>query len=76
MQKQKLDMKFSLRGIRQKLASSDTLLILWTEPFVGKLLSTEYFTAELIAFQFYPVCNFGKFISFDLALSRVESLMS
>ena len=26
----------------------------------------QHFTAVLFVFQFYPVCNFGKFITFGL----------
>ena len=32
----------------------------------------QYFTVVLFVFQFYPVCNFGKFIKFGLALSEVN----
>ena len=43
------------------------------KPFVGKLLSSKYFTVVLFAFQVYPVCNFGKFISyFALGTVRTE----
>ena len=30
----------------------------------------------LFVFQFYPVCNFGKFISFELALSGMKGLIN
>ena len=32
----------------------------------------QYFTVVLFVFQFYPVCNFGKFISFGLGTIRSE----
>ena len=32
----------------------------------------QYFTAVLLNFQFYPVCNFRKFINFGLGTSRSE----
>ena len=35
----------------------------------------QYFTPVLFVFPFYPVCNFGKFIILDLALSGVSGLM-
>ena len=32
----------------------------------------QYFTVALFNFQFYPVCNFKKFISFGLGAVRNE----
>ena len=32
----------------------------------------QYFTVVLFVFQFYPVCNFGKFISLGLGTVRSE----
>ena len=32
----------------------------------------QYFTVVLFVFQFYPVCNFGKFIRFGLGIVRSE----
>ena len=32
----------------------------------------QYFTVLLYVFQFYPVCNFGKFINFGLSTARNE----
>ena len=34
----------------------------------------QYLTVVLFVFQFYPVCNFGKFISFGLGTVRSERL--
>ena len=34
----------------------------------------QYFTVMLFVFQFYPVCNFGKFINFGLGTVRGESV--
>ena len=33
-----------------------------------------YFTVALFVYQYYPVCSFGKFISFGLQLSGVKGL--
>ena len=33
-----------------------------------------YFTEVLVVFQFYPVCNFGEFISFGLGTVRSEKI--
>ena len=30
----------------------------------------QYFTVVLVVFQFFPVCNFGKFINFGLDTDR------
>ena len=35
----------------------------------------QFFTVVLFGFQFYLVCNFGKFIDFLLGLSGVKGLM-
>ena len=32
----------------------------------------KYFSEVLFVFQFYPVCNFGKFINFGLGTVRSE----
>ena len=32
----------------------------------------QYFTELLFVFQFYPVCNFGKFVNFGLGTVRIE----
>ena len=32
----------------------------------------QYFSLVLFVFQFHPVCNFGKFISFGLGAVRSE----
>ena len=32
----------------------------------------QYFTVMLFGFQFYPFCNFGKFINFGLGTVRSE----
>ena len=32
----------------------------------------QYFTVVLFVFQFYPVCNFGKVISFGFGTVRSE----
>ena len=32
----------------------------------------QHFTVVLFVFQFYSVCNFGKFINLDLALSGLS----
>ena len=34
----------------------------------------QYFTLLLFVFQFYPLCNFGEFIKFGLAVVRNESV--
>ena len=36
----------------------------------------QYFTVVLYGFPLYPVCNFGEFISFGLALLGVSGLIS
>ena len=36
----------------------------------------QYFTVVLFVFQYYPVCNFGKFINLDLALSGMKGLIA
>ena len=35
----------------------------------------QYFNVMLFVFQFYPVCNFGKLINLDSALSGVKGLI-
>ena len=32
----------------------------------------QYFTVVLFVFQFYPVCNFGKFMNFELGTVRSD----
>ena len=32
----------------------------------------QYFTVALFASQFYPVCNFGKFVNFGLGTVKSE----
>ena len=34
----------------------------------------QYFTVVLFRFQFYPVCNFGKFISFGIGTVKREKV--
>ena len=36
----------------------------------------QYFTVVMFVFQFYPVCNFGKFINFVLDTVRSERVFT
>ena len=48
---------------------------LWIEPLsvtINWKAVEQYFTVVLFVFQFYSVCDFGKFISFGLGTIRSE----